>query len=313
MRPRRPSDPKSVRRVAWLLVAITIFVTGYMAVREITYLGLAQRALRVEAEIFRIDVRHNGPRIVRTMSYRYEVGGKTYTFDDRSDPDRLEELHTATFNAFTREKPAFVEGTKIGLLVDPAAPQQHRPDRARLELPWLIWLRGVLAVLFLSCVSAFSIWVSRDESRDARGLRGKRGDRMSSSTPPAGSPKTAVRTTSSNGTLSIEADLDVPWPERVAGTPAAVASRSTHAHVSSVRASITLNALESAVIEEARIELRTRIGGVEAYTLARAQRVELGDHARLSGQWTAPVDVTRVRILLTLADGRHWSHEVPVS
>ena len=76
----------------------------------------------------------------------------------------------------------------------------------------------------------------------------------------------------------------MPFPERLGAENEALQARMrelrgnasssnpprTRSSVSAVRASITLNAKQHAVVEEARIELRTRIGGVEGYTLARA-------------------------------------------
>lgn len=152
-------------RTDLLVLAFALFVAGYALWSELDYARFESDGARVEALIERVEAQGSGRRVRHYLHYAYDYGGKAYRFHDRDDHDRLDELYTATWNAFVAPDPPLAAGKRIGLLVDRAAPERHRPDRARLQLPWLLPLRTGGALLFLTAVGAW-MW-RRQRSRPA--------------------------------------------------------------------------------------------------------------------------------------------------
>jgi hypothetical protein len=188
-------------------------------------------------------------------------------------------------------------------LVDRGAPERHRPDRARLELAWLLHLRTALALVFLGGVAAWLTWSRR--AADAAGSSG-------------GAPRSNISTRLSNGVLELRVELDVPWPEagrnsalealRAKLPPRAPLSAGA-TPISTLRVAIELSPRGDVILDEVRVELVSRGAAREVRTLARTKRLKAEQTEKLAIELPAPAELNAVRVVVSETPSKTFMHE----
>lgn len=315
------ATPLQLRRTGYLVAGIAVFVALYSIYTEIDYASFCNTARRVEARIVKIDVIREGQRLRHVLHYQLELDGRSLLFSDPTpEGTKLEDLYTGSFNAFTSEDPPLAVGKTIGLLVDPDDPRDHRPDRDELPNPQFLWIRTVLALLFLSGVAGVLLWAGR-EPKEAQGS-------SSPSSRPPRARNSKVTSALEGGVLRVRAVVDVPWPgasspgdtharlrERMQQLKAELKQEQGDSAVSderveSVELKLELHASEASLLHEARLDFIGASGEEASETVAR--RVELPAQAskKVSATLPVPSGTIKLRLVLMLLDRTTWEHEL---
>lgn len=316
------ATPLQLRRTGYLVAASALFVALYSVYAEIDYASFSSDAKRVDARIVRIEAIRSGKRLRHVLHYELELGGKKHAFADRGGKDtKLEELYTGSFNAFTTDDPPLAQGKTLGLLVNPDDASDHRPDREKLPDPQFLWIRTLLALLFLSGVAGFLLWAGHEPKLPEHAS-------SPSSRPPGRTRTSKVSSSRENGVMRLRVSVDVPWPgtssnnvaqarlrermlelkselsEEQGGAPVAVE------RVASVELKLELNPLEDAQLSEARVEFFGASGERASEAFARAVELHASATKKISSTLSVPSSAAKLRIVLTLIDQSTWEHEV---
>jgi hypothetical protein len=311
------TTPKQLRRTGYLIAALAVYLTIYAVYREIDYARFEETAERVDARITRVEAIREGKRYRHILHYAIDLRGRTYEYSDQSGKTtRLEELYTGTFNAFTGDEPPLATGKTFGVLVNPYQPEDHRPDRDKLSLPWALWLVPVLGVSFMSAIAAFLLWVGRQAP-------------ASSNARPQSTRSSRVSSSRSDGVLKINASVDVPWPD--GPTPEDVAQErlrarmrelqaqrdepsatSSGARASSIEVALELRPASDAQLYEARVDFLGPSGERATEVIERLLELRTGHPQSFAATLTAPAIATKLRLVLVLADRTTFEHELPL-
>jgi len=304
---RRETSPKQLRLAAWIVCAMALFVLLNIVGAELSHARLEATGVRVQARITRIDARPTGRRIDHVMHYAFEVDGRTYPFSEDSDRERLEELHTATWNGFVGPDAPFEVGKTLPLLVDPREPGHHRPDRSRLPNAWLLFLRGGLALMMLGGLSAWLFRTSRSRP-GALGLQ----------------REASLSVHTRDETLHVHIELDIPWPHQTSGDAMAALrarlptrnlgpkSQNRVDKIASARVDVLLRPARDGQILEACVTSKRAEQTLGRTRLSEARPLKTGLHERLHVALPVAPDATSLEIEVRLAGGEHWTRVIPV-
>lgn len=320
-RSKAKATPKQLRRTGYFVASFAVFVLVFSIYREVDYAGFAKTATRSDARIVRIEAIREGKGTRHVLHYELDHRGKTYAYSDTTGGDnKLEELYTGSFNAFTGDDPPLKVGKTFGLLVSPYSPDDHRADRDKLTFPTALWLAPLLGIVFLSSIAAFLIWAGY-EPKDASGAV----------IPPAKprSQSSQVSSSRDNGVLRVRAKLDVPWPamsaqhddaqeklrERMRALKAergesAPAAPGTLEHSSTAEISFELTSEADAQLYEARVDFTGASGERASELIQRAVMLRAGQLEKLSATVNVPRVAKTLSLVLVLADRTTWKHDI---